>query len=194
MLPAAAVTAVVAPFAGRLADRFGVRLFANIGFGFVLIGLVMYGIVETATPTWFVVVGLMTLALGMSFFGAPNAAAVLNSVEAESHGIASGFVNLCRNSGNVLGVAFGTALVTWTMGAAGYPPSLSEVRDTAGAGLFAAFTLGFRSVAQALIVISLPVMIVVVGWSVARARRRHKPEQNQGAPDTKSTAPRQPVD
>ncbi len=171
MLPAAGVTAVVAPFAGRLADRFGVRLFANIGFGIAIIGLLIYGLVETTSPTWLIVVGLMTLALGMSFFGAPNSAAVLNSVEPESHGVASGFVNLCRNSGNVIGVAFGTALVTWTMGAAGYPPSLGEVRDTAEAGLFAAFTLGLRSVARTLIVLAVPVLLLVVGWSVARARR-----------------------
>jgi MFS family permease len=171
MLPAAVVTAITAPFAGRLADRFGVRLFANIGFCIAIAGLVIYGLVETSTPTWLIVAALMTLALGMSFFGAPNSAAVLNSVESEAYGVAAGFVNLCRNSGNVIGVAFGTALVTWTMGAAGYPPSLSEVRDTAEAGLFAAFTLGMRSVALALIVISLPVIIVVVSWSIATARR-----------------------
>ena len=171
MLPAAAVTAVAAPFAGRLADRFGVRLFANIGFGIALVGLVIYGFVETTTPTWLIVAALMTLALGMSFFGAPNSAAVLNSVESEAYGVAAGFVNLCRNGGNVIGVAFGTAFVSWTMGAAGYPPSLSEVRDTAEAGLFSAFTLGMQSVAHALIIGSLPVLIVVVSWSVAKARR-----------------------
>jgi EmrB/QacA subfamily drug resistance transporter len=172
MLPAAAVTAIAAPFAGRLADRFGVRLFANIGFGIAIVGLVVYSFVETATPTWLIVSALMTLALGMSFFGAPNSAAVLNSVEAQAYGVAAGFVNLCRNSGNVIGVAFGTALVTWTMDAAGYPPSLSEVRDTAGAGLFSAFTLGMQFVAYALIALALPVLVIVVAWSVASARRR----------------------
>ena len=170
MMPAAAVTAIVAPFAGRLADRFGVRLFANIGMGIMIAGLVIYGIVQTTTPTLVVVIGYMTLALGMSFFGAPNSTSILNSVQSGSHGVASGFVALCRNSGNVVGVAFATALVTWTMSASGYPPSLSEVHDTAGAGLFAAFTLGFRSVAQALIVLAFPVLLLVTTWSVLRAR------------------------
>jgi len=174
MLPAAVVTAVAAPFAGRLADNFGVRLFANIGFFIAMAGLALYGIVQPLTPTWIVVLGLMTLALGMAIFGAPNSAAILNSVGSESHGVASGFVNLCRNSGNVLGIAFATALVTWTMGNEGYPPSLSEVRETAEAGLFAAFTLGFRSVCHALLMIAVPVLLVVVSWSVANARRRHQ--------------------
>jgi EmrB/QacA subfamily drug resistance transporter len=187
MLPAAGVTAIVAPFAGRLADRFGVRLFANIGLGIAILGLVIYAIVETTSPTWLVVVGLMTLALGMSFFGAPNSAAILNSVESGSHGITSGFVNLFRNSGNVIGIAFGTALVTWTMGAAGYPPSLSAVRDTAEAGLFSAFALGFRSVAQALILIALPVLILVTVWSIARARAA--PARRRSAPTDESARP-----
>jgi EmrB/QacA subfamily drug resistance transporter len=174
MLPAAVVTAIAAPFAGRLADRLGVRLFANIGFSIAMTGLVLYGLVQPSTPTLLVVVGLMTLALGMAIFGAPNSAAILNSVGSESHGVASGFVNLCRNTGNVIGIAFATALVTLTMSAAGYPPSLSEVRDTAEAGLFTAFTLGFRSVCHALLLIASPVLVVVVGWSVARSRRRRQ--------------------
>ena len=62
-----------------------------------------------------------------------GAAAVLNSVESESHGVAASFVNLCRNSGNVIGVAFGTALVTLTMSAAGYPPSAEATEPTEAA-------------------------------------------------------------
>jgi Na+/melibiose symporter-like transporter len=181
MLPAAAVTVVVAPLAGRLADRFGVRLFANIGFAIAIVGLGIYSVVQTSSPTWVIVTGLMTLALGMSFFNASNTAAILNSVTSESYGIASGFANLCRTSGNVLGVAFCTALVTWTMGNAGYPPSLSEVRESAGAGLFEAFALGMRSVAQALILLAVPVLLFVTTWSIVRMRkgrqrRSHSPD------------------
>ena len=171
MLPAAAVTAVVAPVAGRLADRFGVRLFANIGFVIVIVGLTIYGIVQTASPTWVIVAGLMTLALGMSFFNTANSASILNSVTSDAYGVASGFVNLCRTSGNVMGVAFCTAMVTYTMGVAGYPPSLSEVRESAGPGLFAAFTEGLRSVAWGLMLIAVPVLVLLVSWSVLRLRR-----------------------
>lgn len=171
MLPAAAVTVIVAPVAGRLADRFGVRLFANTGFAIAIAGLGIYSLVQTSSPTWLIVSGLMTLALGMSFFNASNSASILNSVTSESYGIASGFVNLCRTSGNVLGVAFCTALVTWTMGNAGYRPSLSEVRESAGIGLFEAFTLGMRSVAQALMLLAVPVLVIVTTWSIMRLRK-----------------------
>jgi MFS family permease len=180
MLPAAIVTAICAPFAGRLADRFGVRLFANIGFGFTIIGLIVFSTIHTSTPTSTVVAGLMVLAFGMAIFGAPNSAAVLNSVPAEAYGIASGFVNLCRNSGNVIGVAFGTAIVTLTMGAAGYAPSLTEVTTTAEAGLFVAFTEGVRSTCYVLIALAVPVLVIVVAWSIRTHRRRHT-KQDQSA-------------
>src|SRR5690606_19371497 len=42
IVPAALVTAVAAPFAGRLADAYGVRLFANLGMGITLLGFGLF--------------------------------------------------------------------------------------------------------------------------------------------------------
>ena len=42
IVPAALVTATIAPFAGRLADRWGVRLFANIGLGVTTLGFAVF--------------------------------------------------------------------------------------------------------------------------------------------------------
>jgi len=176
MLPAAAVTAIVAPFAGRLADRFGVRLFANVGVAITALGLSLFALFEVETATSFVITALAVLAFGMAIFGAPNSAAILNSVGADSHGLAAGFVNLCRNSGNVIGIAFGTAVVTLTMGAAGYPPSLTAVSADAGAGLFAAFTLGMRTAAIAMLCCVVPVFGLLIGWAWRtrlKVRTRH---------------------
>jgi MFS family permease len=169
LLPAAVVTAVTAPFVGRFADRFGVRLFANIGFGVAVLGLVVFTRLDNDTPTWVVVAGLVILALGMSSFSAPNSASILNSVDPGSHGVAAGFVNLCRNTGNVLGIAFGTAIVTMTMARAGFPPSLAAVDPAAGVGVFAAFTRGVQIASLALITLALPVLAILV-ISTRRAR------------------------
>jgi EmrB/QacA subfamily drug resistance transporter len=169
LLPAAVITAIAAPFAGRLADRFGVRLFASIGFGVATAGLFAFTTLETHTPTWFIVMGLMILALGMSAFSAPNSAAIINAVDSGSHGLAAGFVNLCRNTGNVLGIAFSTAVVTLTMARAGVPPSLAAVDPAAGQDVFAAFTRGVRTASVALIGLALPVL-VLLAVSVRRAR------------------------
>ena len=172
IVPSAFVTALAAPFAGRLADRFGVRLFANIGMSITLLGFATFVLVEVATPIWMVVGGLMVMSLGMSLFSAPNSASILNSVDASDHGVAAGFVSLCRNSGNVIGIAFGTAIVTLTMGASGYPPSLAAVDPAAGAGILRAFARGFDIAASVLSGLALVVLAILVAWSWrARAGR-----------------------
>jgi EmrB/QacA subfamily drug resistance transporter len=172
LLPAATITAVAAPFVGRFADRFGVRLLANIGFSICLLGLIFFANLDTETPTWVVVAGLVVLALGMSSFTAPNSASILNSVDAQAHGVAAGFVNLCRNTGNVIGIAFGTVLVTLTMARAGFPPSLAAVDPAAGNEVFAAFTRGIQITSIALIGLALPVLAILV-VSSRRAPARH---------------------
>lgn len=172
MMPAALVTAVVSPFAGRFADRFGVRLFANLGFAIVIVGLLPFARLTADTPTWIAVAGLMVLALGMSTFGAPNSASILNTVDAGAHGVAAGFVNLCRNMGNVIGIAFGTAVVSLTMAADGYPPTLSAVEASSDAGLFAAFTSGVSIACAALTALAVPVLVLLAaGAWLGRARR-----------------------
>lgn len=173
MLPAAVITAVVSPFAGRLADRFGVRLFANLGFGIVIVGLLVFAGLATGSPTWTAVAGLMILAFGMSTFTAPNAAAILNTVGTDAQGVASGFVNLCRNMGNVIGIAFGTAVVSLRMGAAGYPPTLSSVETSSDAGLYAAFTSGLNLTCAALTALAVPVLaLLAAGAWLSRSRVR----------------------
>lgn len=165
MMPAAVVTAIAGPFVGRLADRFGVRLFANLGIGIALLGLLQFFLLDVDSPVWIVVAALMTMALGLSTFSAPNSTSMLNAVESHSHGFASGFVNLCRNTGNVIGIAFGTAIVTLTMAGAGYPPSLDEVGPNADQGLLAAFADGQRSAAGALLVLTFVVLAVLLTWT-----------------------------
>jgi EmrB/QacA subfamily drug resistance transporter len=173
LLPGAVVTAVAAPFAGRLADRFGVRLLATVGFAVTTLGVVTFAVLDTATPAWFLVASLMLLALGMSAFSAPNSASIINAVDADSHGLAAGFINLCRNTGNVLGIAFGTAIVTLMMARAGVPPSLATVDVAAGQNVFAAFTGGVRTAAIALVGLSLPVLaLLVVEMRSPRSRGR----------------------
>src|SRR5690606_11086836 len=165
IVPAAAGTAVAAPFAGRRADTYGVRLFANIGMGITVLGLGSFTALEVTTPVWTVVAGLMVMSLGMSTFGVANSASILNSIDPGAHGVASGFVNLCRNSGNVIGIAFGTAMVALTMGAAGYPPSLDAVDPTADRGLQAAFTRGMEIACSALALLAFGVLLILVVWS-----------------------------
>jgi EmrB/QacA subfamily drug resistance transporter len=170
LLPGAVVTALAGPFVGRLASRFGVRLFANTGIAIIMLGVTQFLLLTTATPVVLLVVGLMTIALGLSTFSAPNTTSMLNAIDADSHGFGAGFVNLCRNTGNVLGIAFATAIVTLTMGRAGFEPSLSSVEPGAAQALLGAFTNGVNTTAAALLLLTFGVLAVLVAWS-RRVRR-----------------------
>jgi EmrB/QacA subfamily drug resistance transporter len=182
IVPAALVTAIAAPFAGRLADRWGVRFFANIGMAVTALGFATFMLLETTTPVWLVVGGLMVMSLGMSIFGAANSASILNTVDAQSHGVTAGLVNLCRNSGNVIGIAFGTVIVTVTMSRAGFPPSLAAIEPTADPRMLAAFAKGIDVAAAALTGIVVAALAVLIGWSWRIRARRLQTQPKTNAP------------
>jgi len=165
IVPAAIVTATIAPFAGRLADRWGVRLFANIGLAITTLGFAVFIGLHVATPLWVIVAGLMVTSFGMAMFGAANSASIMNVVDDRAHGATAGFVNLCRNSGNVIGVTFATVIVTLTMAAAGYPASLQAIDNAADPGVFTAFAAGFDRATTVLTGVAFVVLAIVVGWS-----------------------------
>ena len=172
MMPAAIVIAIGGPLIGRFADGFGVRRSANIGFFVVMVALATFALVEADSPTWLVVVALMLSALGVAAFSAPNAAAIMNSVDQGDHGVASGFVNLCRNTGNTIGIAFGTAMVALTMSRAGFPPTLDAVDAALGQGVLFAFTRGINTAAIALIAICTVVLGILIVWTTLTRTRR----------------------
>ncbi len=172
MLPAAVTMAVTGPFVGTIADRLGVRLVANVGFGIAMLGLATFAGIASSSSTVTVVASLVLMALGMASFSAPNSAAILNSVDDDAHGIGAGIVNLCRNTGNIIGIAFGTTVVTLSMGRAGFPATLAAVESTAGADLLSAFAGGIAVTAICLLVVGVATATLVVSWTVRGTRSR----------------------
>ena len=81
----------------------------------------------------------------MGVFYSPNVSAVLSAVEREKYGAISAFLNLVRNAGTVASIAIATAIVTTTMAAWGYQPSLEAVQAGGPGGVGRAFTAGLRN-------------------------------------------------
>ncbi|NJM07478.1 MFS transporter [Candidatus Gracilibacteria bacterium] len=108
-LPIAVFLALLSPWAGGLADRYGPRLPLTVGpaiagLGFFLLGLP--GVTNGAGDYWATYFpGVLALGLGMALTVTPLTAAVMGSVGTERAGIASGVNNAVSRVAGVLAVA-----------------------------------------------------------------------------------------
>jgi len=133
-------TALIAPIAGRLADRFIPGLLSSIGLlvmggGLVLVVLVI-GDSNPASLAW----RLAICGLGFGFFQSPNNRVIIGSAPRERSGGAAGL----QSSGRLIGQSFGTALVAVALGRA--PAHATEIAlwGAAALTLCGAITSGLR--------------------------------------------------
>ena len=99
---------VVAPFAGRLADRRGARLLTAGGMSAVASGLFVLAALRPKTLGFLVLLALIGAGLGC--FTPPNNSSIMGSVPEHQSGLASGVLNMTRGIGTALGLAL-TAFV-----------------------------------------------------------------------------------
>jgi MFS family permease len=134
---------VVAPFAGRLADRLGTRPLTVGGMSLVAIGLFSLGALRPTTLGFLALLALVGIGLGC--FTPPNNSAIMGSVPEQQSGLASGVLNMTRGMGTALGLAL-TGLVFDLSGGA------SLARLTVGhAFSLTAFFLGGAATAAVLV-------------------------------------------
>ncbi len=94
---------VVAPFAGRLADRLGARPLTVTGMAVVAGSLAVMGAVRPSTA-WFLAL-LAAVGIGMGLFTSPNNASIMGAAPGQQAGMASGVLNMTRGIGTALGLA-----------------------------------------------------------------------------------------
>jgi MFS family permease len=94
---------LVAPFAGRVADRVGARPLCVTGMGLVCVALIVLGATRPAVG-WFLVL-LACIGVGMGLFTSPNNASIMGAAPESHAGMASGVLNMTRGLGTALGLA-----------------------------------------------------------------------------------------
>jgi len=105
-LPWTAAPMLVAPLAGMLAPRLGVRPLLVTGLALQALGLgLQAAAIGTATTYADLVPGLALAGIGMGLTFAPQATAVLADMAGEDHGTASSVNATIREIGGALGVA-----------------------------------------------------------------------------------------
>lgn len=166
LVPGAVCMLFLGPLSGRLSDRYGFRIFTVGGLACSAVSLFILSRVTADTSLGVILPALILQSCGMGLFFSPNASSVLSSVGRESYGVISAFLNLVRNSGNVISIALSTAIVTATMGSLGYEPSLDAVQPGGAAGVGHAFTVGLRYTYLTMTVL----LLAATGISALRGR------------------------
>ena len=102
---------LVAPIAGRIADRIGARLLISAGLVLVSIQLVIFSRLEATSTYWNLLPGLVLGGLGMALAMTPTTAAAMGSVAVDKAGVGSAVLNSMRQVGGSLGIAVIGAVV-----------------------------------------------------------------------------------
>lgn len=169
LMPAGLVTAVTSPLMGLAADRLGNFIVAAVGQLLMASGIIILALAGSDASAALVVMVMMILALALAAFHAPNSSSILGSVNQSDHGVASGLINLARNMGNVFGISGATAVVTGTLAAQGFPPSLSAITPDSQATLLAGFVAGMENALWLLVILVLTpfaVSLLLRSWRV----------------------------
>jgi MFS family permease len=127
ILPMVILVSAFSRWSGALADRFGPRLFLTIGPLIAGAGVLLLAVLPTdSSYAASVLPGLSVLGLGMAITVAPLTAAVLNAVDKDDQGSASGINNAVARVAALLAIAvFGIVV------AATFHRSLDDELDAA---------------------------------------------------------------
>jgi predicted MFS family arabinose efflux permease len=106
ILPWTALTMVLAPLVGLLAERWGGKPLVVTGLGLQAIGLAwLASILTPGTPYADLIAPFVVCGVGMTLFFVPLASVVLGTVPTSLEGVASGTNAAFRELGGVLGIA-----------------------------------------------------------------------------------------
>ncbi len=105
-------TIAVAPFVGRLSDRYSAALLAGIGAAAMSVGLLWIALLPLTASNPAIMIGMFLTGLGFGFFQVPNNRSMLSNAPRSRSGSAGGLQATMR----VFGQSCGTALVALSFG------------------------------------------------------------------------------
>ncbi len=125
---------VLAPFVGRMVDRYHPRPVLGFGFSVLAIALTWLSFeMAPDTPIWRLLLPFGAIGVGMAFVWSPLTATATRNLPPQLAGTGSAVYNSVRQLGAVLGSAAMAAFMTWRIGAE-MPPNVPG-QDAGDGGL-----------------------------------------------------------
>jgi MFS family permease len=152
--------AIVAPLAGTISDKIGIRRLTSLGMALLAIGLFLLARLGPQSSTGEIIFAMGICGLGTGIFISPNTSGLMGSAPRNRQGIAAGILATSRNVGMVLGVGMAGAIFTTI---------LAQTSPVAGQNLYQALHISFLCSA----------VIALIGLFVSLANK----ESNQAASD-----------
>jgi MFS transporter, DHA2 family, multidrug resistance protein len=140
MTPWPLATALMAPIAGRLADRFAPGLLGSAGLLVMLAGLALVALQGDQAGVASLVWRLAVCGLGFGFFQSPNNRIIIGSAPPHRSGGAAGL----QSSGRLIGQSFGAALMAVAFGRSPEHATSIALWTAAALSLAGACASGFR--------------------------------------------------
>ena len=116
LLVAPVCQVILAPIAGRLADKYIPQILAAIGMALGTISLVLFSTLSFETSLSFVVVSMVIYGVGFGLFSPPNTSVIMGSVPPKDTSIASASVSTVRTVGQAMSMGILTLIFAFVMG------------------------------------------------------------------------------
>ena len=133
--PWPAVLVIVAPIAGRLADRYPAGLLGGLGLAVMTTGLLLVLTMPDDASRLNVAWRLMVCGIGFGFFQAPNNRLIIGSAPPDRAGAGSGMLSTSR----LVGQTTGSALVAVVFGLTHHLPDAVTVATNGSIAMAAGF-------------------------------------------------------
>jgi DHA2 family multidrug resistance protein-like MFS transporter len=151
MTPWPVMVTIIAPIAGRLADRYSAGILGGMGLSVLTIGFVLLATLPSHPSVFDIVWRIVICGLGFGFFQSPNNRAIIVSAPRER----SGGAGAIQSTARLLGQTIGAALVAMIFGLAGPSGGTSPaVAILLAAGFSAAAAIA--SVSRLLDIVRMP--------------------------------------